>query len=566
MSSSGTLGGNVALHYVARAGLLPELSRQTYDSFPKALREAVLNALDAEATRVDVDFSRIESDRELEVVDDGVGMSLREFCEQFMSLGGSSKFGDSSRFGRIGIGSLALLQYAEAATIETKRAGSGTGTRARIQHPWILGRNERRAHLNEMAAGFAEEFSYNGPAEDHFTRIKLENVNPSVWTIGQDPTAFYQMLESLRRILPLPWSDGNLGNSLEDVAPDLLAILRDHIDAWSAPVYAHSVWERDIELGRRTFGDDGTGVEDWNGPPVPLLKTLRVPGEGRRREITIAGFLLSQKRAQADWFGLTARVQNVAVEEHTFFDVTSDPGFRKYISGEVWLVGEVDRERLINIDRSSFNRECVDYQAVQRFMSRAIVEFKARNVQRPQRQKVEARRVLDEHIHALRAIEKVANRAAEILNSAGVRGLPASEPERGSLRKRRNVIDVLNDAGAEVIVEADRDRADRSYELDVSSDGRRVCATVGLGVTEPRVSIGGLDYRIEYAVADPKDPPLVIRNRPRQIVFNTTHPMHAGGSRRGKYEMSLALELAYLLDSSNAAAVYEQMVLFLEVL
>ena len=139
------LGGTVALRYVARAGLLPELSRQTYDSFPKALREAVLNALDAEATRVDIDFSRVESDRAARTsIDDGVGMSMRDFCEQFMSLGGSSKFGDGSRFGRIGIGSLALLQYAEAATIETKRAGSRSGTRARIQHPWILGR-ERAA-------------------------------------------------------------------------------------------------------------------------------------------------------------------------------------------------------------------------------------------------------------------------------------------------------------------------------------------------------------------------------------------------------------------------------------
>lgn len=561
-----TIGGNVALHYVARAGLLPELSRQTYDSFPKALREAVLNALDAEATRVDIDFSRVESDRELDVVDDGAGMTMREFCEQFMSLGGSSKFGDSSRFGRIGIGSLALLQYAEAATIETKRAGSRIGTRARIQHPWVLGRDERRAHLNEMAAGFAEEFSYDGPAKDHFTRIKLENVNADVWTIGQDPTAFYQLLESLRRILPLPWSDGNLSNALQKIAPDLLNMLLEHIEAWSAPVYAHSVWERNVQLHRRTFGEDGAGIEDWNGSPVPLLKTLRVPGEGPRREITLAGFLLSQKRAQADWFGLTARVQNVAVEEHTFFDVTSDPGFRKYISGEVWLLGEVDRERLINIDRSSFNRECIDYQAVQRVMSRAIVEFKARSVQRPQRQKVEVRRVLDEHVRALRGIEKVASRAAEVLDASGARGLPASEPGRGLLRERRSVADMLKDAGADLIIDTDRDAADRGYKLDVSSDGKRVRAIVGTGITEPRVSISGLEYRIEYAVADSTDPPLVIRNRPRQIVFNLAHAMHAGGNGPGKYEMSLALELAYLLDSSDAAAVYEQMVSFLEVL
>jgi Histidine kinase-, DNA gyrase B-, and HSP90-like ATPase len=564
--NSGGARGSVALHYVARAGLLPELSRQTYDSFPKALREAVLNALDADATRVDIDFSRIESDRELDVLDDGSGMTMRDFCEQFMSLGGSSKFGNDDRFGRIGIGSLALLQYAEAAIIETKCAGSATGTRAHIQHPWNLGGHERRAHLNEMAAGTAEEFTYDGDADDHFTRIRLENVNAEVWTIGQDPTAFYQLLESLRRILPLPWSDGPLAQAIGGVSPTLHDTLRQHVESWSTPVYAHSVWERDVKLHRRTFGDDGAGMEDWTGQPVPLLKKLRVPGDGRRREITLAGFLLSQKRARADWFGLTARVQNVAVEEHTFFDVASDPGFRKYITGEIWLLGEIDRERLINIDRSSFNRECADYQAVQRVMSRTIVEFKAQNVQRPQRQKVAIRRVLDEHIRALRGIERVARRAVEVLDAAGARGLPASEPSRGSLRKRQSVIDMLTQAGAEVVVDNDRDPLDLSYKLDMSGDGERVAAIVGSGIVEPHIHIGGLVYRIEYAVAESDEPPLVIRNRPRQIVFNTAHPMHASSDRPGKYEMSLALELAYLLDSSDAASVYEQMMSFLEAL
>jgi hypothetical protein len=563
--TSSDIGGSVALRYVARAGLLPELSRQTYDSFHKALREAVLNSLDAEATRVDIDLSRIGSDRELTVTDDGVGMSMREFCEQFMSLGGSSKFGNGSRFGRIGIGSLALLQYAEAAIVETKRAGIQTGTRARIQHPWNLDRAERRARLNEMAAGFAEEYVYDGSADDHFTRIRLENINADVWSIGQDPTAFYQLVDGLRRILPLGWGDGRLSEALENVAPDLVTLLREHVDTWSAPVFVHSVWERDVELRRRTFGDDGAGVEDWNGPPAALIKTVRVPGEGKRRELTIAGFLISQKRAQAGWSGLTARVQNVAVEEHTFFDVASDPGFRKYITGEVWLLGEVDRERLINIDRSSFNRECVDYQSVQRVMSRAIVEFKARSVQRPQRLKVEVRRVLEDHIRALRAIEKVANRAAEVVDASGERGLPASEPGR-SLRHRRSIVETLVEAGAEVIVDPSREQADLGYKLDVSTDGLRVRAVVGSGVVEPRVQIAGLAYRIEYAVASPADPPLVIRNRPRKIVFNTAHPVHASSDGRRKFEMSLALELAYLLDSSDAAAVYDQMVSFLEVL
>ena len=160
------------------------------------------------------------------VSDDGVGMSIKDFCEQFMSLGGSSKFGDGSRFGRIGIGSLALLQYAEAATIETKCAGSKTATRARIQHPWTLDREHRRARLNEMAAGVAEECVHEGSPADHFTRITLENVNPDVWEIGQDPTAFYRLVENLRRILPLRWTDGRLADALATVSPELVGVLR----------------------------------------------------------------------------------------------------------------------------------------------------------------------------------------------------------------------------------------------------------------------------------------------------------------------------------------------------
>ena len=560
------LGGRVALRYVARAGLLPELSRQTYDSFPKALREAVLNSIDADATRVDIDLARIDSHRELSVIDDGAGMSIREFCEQFMSLGGSTKFGDAARFGRIGIGSLALLQYAEAAVVETKRAGATTGTRARLEHPWTLQREQRRARLGDLTAGFAEEFAYDGPAGDHFTRVRLEGVNAEVWALGQDPTMFYRLIDSLRRILPLPWQESRLTDALERVSPELVGVLKDHVREWSAPVYAHSAWERDIELLRRSYGDDQANVEEWSGPPAPLLKTIRVPGEGRRRQIVVAGFLLNQKRANPRWSGLTARVQNVAVEEHTFFDVASDPGFRKYITGEVWLLGELERERLINIDRSSFNRECVDYQAVQRFMGRAIVEFKSASVQRPQRQKVSVRRALEEHIRTVRAIERVAQRAADLLAERGERGLPSSESGRGLPRTRRTIAEMLTEGHADIVIDETRTHDDLSYTLEVSDDGQRVRATIGAGIAEPRVQIGSTEYRVSYAAARENDPPVLIRNRPREIVLNTSHPAHTSGEHHLKYQLSLALELAYLLDNSDAAAVYERMVSFMEAL
>jgi hypothetical protein len=558
------LPGRVALHYVARAGLLPELSRQTYDSFPKALREAVLNAADARATRVDVDLSRVVSHHEMTVADDGVGMSTKEFCEQFMSLGGSSKFGDRERFGRIGIGSLALLRYGEAAVVETKRSGTQTATRARVQHPWVLGRDERRGHLGELAAGYAEEFQYDGSPRDQFTRIRLEGLNSEIGPIGQDPTAFYKLVEDLRRILPLPWSDGRLADALVAVSPDLVDTLREHISLWSTPVFLHSEWERDVRLLRRSYGDDQAGIEDWSGPPVPILKKLRVADDGPRREILVAGYLLNQKRAQATWAGLTTRVQNVAVEQHTFFDVTADPGFRKYITGEIWILGDVDRERLINIDRSSFNRECADYHAIQRFMSRMVVEFKSRSVQRPQRQKVIVRRLLEDQVRTVQAVGRIAEQTTDFLQEIGHKALPSSEPGRGSRTNRRSIVDLLRSVNADVILVEDRPNDDLSYDLDLSQDGQRVEVALGPGLIEPRVSVGSAEYRIVSAEAGPDEPPVFIRNRPREIVFNVSHGAHAAGDRHLKYQLSLTLELAYLLGSNDAEAVYNRMVAFIE--
>jgi hypothetical protein len=559
--------GRVELRYVARAGLLPELSRQTYDSLYKALREAILNALDAEASRVDLDFSKIDASERLVVEDDGSGMSTRQFCEGFMSLGGSLKFGDSTRFGRIGIGSLALLQYAEAATIETKQAGVDTATRARIEHSWLFHRDERTIDLGDLDAGVAEEYTYEGDSGDHFTRVILEGVNSEVQEVGRDPIRFYGLLESLRRVLPLGWQNTRLTEALTRVSPSLVDVLKKHTDEWSASVVAHSSWERGIRLNRRSFGDDQAEAEEWSGAPAPILKRLRVVDGAKSREIAIAGFLLSQARAHTAWSGVTARVQNVAVEEHTFFDVSADPGFRKYITGEIWLLGEVDRERLINIDRSSFNRESCDYKAIQRYMSRAILDFKTSNVQRPQQQKVEARRLLENHIQVVRSLEAVAQRAAEFAPWDRA-GLPSSE-RRANLKKTRSIRQQLKAAGARVARDRKRSPDDLGYRLEVNADGARVCAMIGPRLDDPYVLANGSKYSLTFAEGRPSDPPIVIRNRPRNITFNLAHPAHGGSNTTAKFQLSFALELAYLLDETGApdgAAVYQRMVALMEAL
>jgi hypothetical protein len=567
MSTSGAVGFGadmsnvVPLRYVARAGLLPELTRQTYDSLYKALREVILNSVDAGASRVVVDLSRVETDGSLEITDDGVGMSLVDLQQSFMSLGGSQKFGRSDKFGRIGIGSLALMHYAQRVEIETTQAGSRSLTKAVISHPWALDQIERAQDLGDFRAGEAWEESKAVAASHHFTTITLRGVDEVLLGECANVSAHYKLIERLRRILPLAWQDSALSQQVEQAAPDLLTLIREHTAEFCAEVLVRSRWSGDEPLNKRIFGDGGSQEEEWNGTPRPIIKDVVVEDVSGSRVIRVAGYLLSQVRPSPDWSGLTVRVQNVAVEERSFFDLESDPGFRKYITGEVWLLGEVDRARLINIDRASFNRESIDYRAVARAMQAELVKFKAEAVQAPQRAKVAIKRRLDQQVAFVEAARKLSMAVSAATNDEIADGFPSSN--NGSIRvvRPRGVVDDLQELGAIVAIEPADPARKRPYRLRVAGDGRRVLVEVDDALVNPKIALAGKTYGLRLVEGRPTDPPLIVKNRPRELVFNLAHGAFGGEIREAALEMVMALEFAYLSGASRGGEEFYDRVL-----
>jgi hypothetical protein len=543
----------IPLRYVARAGLLPELTRQTYDSLYKALREVVLNSVDAGAKEVILDLSAIDTDGTLTVSDDGAGMTLDELQHSFMSLGGSQKFASKDRFGRIGIGSLALMHYAQRVEIETKRARSKTVTRAVITHPWALDQNQRAQELGDFRAGQAWE-EPGAKFLDHFTVVRLHGVDEVLLGECADVAGYYKLVDRLRRILPLSWpGETALAQQLHDLAPQLVALLEQHTSAFEARVKVRSRWSEDDLLRKRMYGDGGSQEERWNGKPRPVLEEVVVEDNLGERTVTVAGYLLSQLRPSVDWIGLTARVQNVAVEERTFFDLESDPGFRKYISGEVWLLGDLDRTHLINIDRTSFNREAPDYRSVARLMQREITRFKAECVQAPQRAKVSIKRRLDQQVGLVVAAERLGRALdAAPADSNGRRGLPSSNNGRMRSSTARGLLEDLQALGAVVAVEQREGARQRPYVLRVADDGHHVLVEVADSLLHPRVELAGGSYGIRLVEARPNDPPLIVRNRPREVVFNLAHKIFAGEVRQSAIEMVMALEFSYLMATTHA--------------
>src|ERR1700687_1351814 len=104
-------------------GIIRELSG-IYKPFIKAFKELISNAYDADAKTITValreDFS------EIEVVDDGVGMTPHQFHQDFARLGGSTAWlsgglspGGRPRIGYKGIGFLAVARYCAALHVDT---------------------------------------------------------------------------------------------------------------------------------------------------------------------------------------------------------------------------------------------------------------------------------------------------------------------------------------------------------------------------------------------------------------------------------------------------------------
>ena len=118
--------------YVMRISLnvLNHMGLYLYSNTPAVLAEAIANAWDADASRVDVTLDT--SARTITVRDDGVGMDLDDINDKFLYVGYQKRQGVSGRhtakrrkpMGRKGIGKLSLFSIANRISVYTRKDGA----------------------------------------------------------------------------------------------------------------------------------------------------------------------------------------------------------------------------------------------------------------------------------------------------------------------------------------------------------------------------------------------------------------------------------------------------------
>jgi len=151
------------------------LSRSLYTDFPRAIREAVSNSYDGDATVVliTIDLKK----KEVTVEDNGNGMSIEQF-DKYLEIAGEKLIGGVSekfrrkRIGRFGVGFLSCFPFCERLEISSKREGSDVGFTATIPtRRFVDGVGKDENVSNIPVDGYNEP--YAGKIHEHYTRIRM---------------------------------------------------------------------------------------------------------------------------------------------------------------------------------------------------------------------------------------------------------------------------------------------------------------------------------------------------------------------------------------------------------
>jgi hypothetical protein len=317
------------------------LSRSTYENFPKAIREAVSNSYDADATTVRIDIDLVKGSIVIE--DDGIGMTPNEFgfylriAGKPRGKGRSVKF-DRKRIGRLGVGFLALFPFCEALEVTSTAESSESIFVALIPTKEFLREPEIMEDVSEIPVEGHETIARSEQSR-HYTRLRLIGITPIVYEYFHPKAAKYgggNNVSSWPGFERLKWE-------LQETLP---------LDFPNRSVLGKALGQKPVGMevwlnGTRLFRNDpgGEALESNKGHPA-------------RTGSIVFNYAIATKWEPIHPYnarGLKIRLNNVGIGERTYFDL----GIRgrtwsrlHWIAGEIHILEGLDAA--IALDRDSF--------------------------------------------------------------------------------------------------------------------------------------------------------------------------------------------------------------------
>ena len=329
------------------------LSASTYENFPRALRELVSNAYDADATTVTIDIQ--ESKKKIIVTDNGFGMTPDEF-DFFLRIAGQRRSQTRTtesgrvRIGQFGIGFLAMFPFCKTVEIESTVAGSPLVFVARIPASQFFRSIESESQDVTGTLVRGEEYEDKRLRAEHYTRIRLLETTALLQKYLeqlQDQTKYRNSIRSyssterlkweLQDILPIPFpEDSTIAQFVNPNPVDFNVILN------GEPLIANDYVEEVLDYSKERQRVGNIRFSWAIGTPWHATK----PDEAR---------------------GLRVRLHRVGVGPRQYFDLgVAGRTFSRlhWLTGEVNIVGGLDES--IALDRDSFTQS-QDYEDFREF-------------------------------------------------------------------------------------------------------------------------------------------------------------------------------------------------------
>jgi len=177
--------------------VLNHLGLNLYSNVPAVLSEAVANAWDADANEVEV---LIEPDEDqIEITDDGFGMTQEEVNKRYLNVGYSRREDDEREdvtpeekrpvMGRKGIGKLSLFSIANTVEVYTKKNGEENALRMVVEdiEEKIKSEHEGKTATDDREPYYPDSIDYDEfPIdEESGTHLVLTDLKKQTWTAAK---------------------------------------------------------------------------------------------------------------------------------------------------------------------------------------------------------------------------------------------------------------------------------------------------------------------------------------------------------------------------------------------
>lgn len=357
----------------AAVQLIPHLSEGAYTTFAKAVKELVINAFDADASDVHLDFDKDYAN--LTITDNGDGLSSEKFKTEFIRVAGSKRRVEIRKrkysrpiIGRFGIGFLSVARLCKTVIVTSKEKGNNFGIVREIPLEQLFEISNQLKNLAEQYYYYSLP-NYEEDINKSYTKIELQNLRLDIqsdlkagnkykttWSNIEELSGFDRFMWELGVLLPVKYVNNY---PVYNDTTDLIDRARQEINQFNFRVFVNKeeilkpVCLRYHQFSKSKWDYPGKTIPKANYDIIPVVSPAGA-------KFKFYGYIYNQSKQiqPSPLRGVLLRINHVGIKGYSksLFEFTKNIGpILSAISGEIFL--DSTFEEILTLDKDDFKED-----------------------------------------------------------------------------------------------------------------------------------------------------------------------------------------------------------------